>query len=136
MSDVLVGNIGADPPGVFRRLKDMGDGTWAERVAVESAAPGGNKLAAGIDRSGSITAGGSAQQLAAGNPDRKGLKGQNISAGDLWIKETDVTGLPTAAIGGAGSFQVQPGAPFKVDTNQAVSVVGATTGQKWTATEI
>lgn len=38
-------------------------------------------LSSGTDRSGSITVGGTAQVLAAASPDRRGLNGQNISAG-------------------------------------------------------
>ncbi len=88
-------------------------------------------LPAGTDRSGSITLGGTAQQLAAANTARTGLPIQNISAGDLWIN--DIGG--TAAIDGVGSYKVAAGTTFNVRTNRAVSVIGATTGQKWTATE-
>jgi hypothetical protein len=88
-------------------------------------------LPAGTDRSGAITTGGQSQQLAAANSSRKGLKGQNVSAGDLWLTET----LASAAVDGAGSFKVAPGQTFSISTNRAVHVIGATTGQKWTATE-
>ena len=87
---------------------------------------------AGTDRSGSITTGGTAQQLAAANSTRSGLSGQNISSGDLWINETG----GTAAVDTAGSFKVPSGSGFEISTNQAVSVIGATTGQKFTATEL
>lgn len=88
-------------------------------------------LPAGTDRSGSIAVAATAQQLAAANAARKGLRAQNISAGDLWINETG----GTAAVDGAGSFKVAAGASFEVATNQAVSIVGATLGQKFSATE-
>ena len=89
------------------------------------------ELPAGTNRSGSITTGGTAQQLAAANPDRLGLDFQNISAGDLWINETG----GTAAVNTAGSWKIATGQFFSVATNQAISIVGATTGQAWTATE-
>jgi hypothetical protein len=41
-------------------------------------------LPAGTDRSGTIVAAGTSQQLAAANATRKGLVGQNISGNDLW----------------------------------------------------
>jgi hypothetical protein len=88
-------------------------------------------LPTGTDRSGSITTGGTAQTLAALNNARRGLPIQNISSADLWINETG----GTAAANAAGSFQLVPGATAYIDTRQAVSIIGATTGQKFTATE-
>lgn len=89
-------------------------------------------LTAGVNRSGTITAGGTAQQLAPRNPSRRALTGQNISSGDLWINE--VGGI--AAVDMAGSYKVPAGESFAVETSQAVSIIGATTGQKFTATEV
>lgn len=91
----------------------------------------GTLLGSGTDRSSSITTGGTAQALAAANTSRRGLVGQNISSADLWVNETG----GTAAAATAGSYRVAPDASFEISTNQAVSVVGATTGQKFTATE-
>lgn len=88
-------------------------------------------LPAGTDRSGAIVTGNSAQVLVAANPARQSLKGQNISAGDLWINEIG----GTAAVDAAGSYRVPAGATFSVNTSRAVSIIGATTGQKFTATE-
>jgi hypothetical protein len=88
-------------------------------------------LPAGKDRSGSITTGGTAQTLAALNLARRGLTIQNISTADLWVNETG----GTAAANTAGSFQLIAGASANIDTRQAVSIVGATTGQKFSATE-
>lgn len=92
---------------------------------------GATALPAGTDRSGSITLGGTAQSLAPANAARISLSGQNISSGDLWINEIG----GTAAADTAGSFKVSSGSMFEIATNRAVSVVGATTGQKWSATE-
>lgn len=91
-----------------------------------------NVLPSGTDRSGTITSGGTAQQLAASNSSRRELRGQNISSGDIWINEIG----GTAAADTAGSYRVPSGAAFSVQTNQAISVVGAITGQAWTATEV
>ena len=88
-------------------------------------------LAAGTDRSGSIATGGTAQQLAAANASRISLEGQNISSGDLWINEIG----GTAAADTAGSYKVVANSTFSISTNRAISIVGATTGQKFTATE-
>lgn len=89
------------------------------------------ELPPGADRSGAIAIGGSAQPLAAANVSRRSLTGQNISSGDLWINETG----GAAAIQGAGSYQVPAGSPFKVSTAGSISIIGATAGQKYTATE-
>lgn len=88
-------------------------------------------LTAGTDKSGSVTLGGTAQTLAAAYLGRKFLRGQNTSSGDLWINEMG----GTAAVAGDGSYRVPPGAGFEVSTNRAISIIGATTGQKWAATE-
>jgi len=88
-------------------------------------------LPSGTNRSGSISTGGTAQQLAAANATRRGLIGQNISTGDLWINEIG----GTAAADTAGSYRVTAGSTFEVSTSRAVSIIGATTGQKFTASE-
>ncbi|TIW43175.1 MAG: hypothetical protein E5V72_18140 [Mesorhizobium sp.] len=88
-------------------------------------------LSSGTDRSGAITVGGTAQVLAAANPDRRGLTGQNISAGDLWINETG----GTAAVDGTGSYKIPTNSMFSIETVFAISIIGATTAQKFTATE-
>lgn len=116
------------------------DGTHGIPVALVAgdAAASGLALAAnqltgtGTGRSGTITLGGTAQQLAAANASRKLLRGQNISTGDLWINENS----GTAAANGTDAYLVSAGATFSVDTNEAVSIVGATTGQAFTATEV
>jgi ABC-type multidrug transport system fused ATPase/permease subunit len=91
----------------------------------------GGALPEGTSRSGAITTGGTAQDLAPANASRKSLTGQNISAGDLWINENG----GTAAADGTDSWKVIAGASFKISTNEKVSIIGATTGQKFTATE-
>jgi hypothetical protein len=90
----------------------------------------GSMLPAGTDRSGAIAAGGTAQTLAPANPSRRYLRGQNLSTGDLWLNE--VGGTASAA---SPSYRVPAGGTFGINTNQAVSIWGATTGQAWSATE-
>lgn len=88
-------------------------------------------LPAGTSRSGSITTGGTAQDVAAANTARKSLTIQNISSGDLWVNEDG----GTAAADTVNSWKVPSGGIIKIATNEKVSIVGATTGQKFTATE-
>lgn len=84
------------------------------------------------DRSGTITLGGTAQVLSAADPSRRELTVQNISSGDLWINEVG----GTAAAEGTGSYKLVSGATAKITSDLAISIIGATTGQKFTATEI
>lgn len=95
-----------------------------------TSAPGG-PLPDGTNRSSTITLGGTAQVLAAANTARKGLTGQNISIADLWINEIG----GTAAADTAGSYRVTVNSTFRISTDRAISIVGATTGQAFTATE-
>lgn len=98
---------------------------------VDGGEGGSSVLPAGTDRSGAITTGGTAQQLAASNSSRASLMGQNISAGDLWINEIG----GTAAVDTSGSYRIASGECWAIRTNRAISIIGATTGQKFTATE-
>lgn len=100
-------------------------------TSVASDGAAGSPLPAGTDRSSTITAGGTAQVLAAANTARRGLEGQNISSADLWVNEVG----GTAAADTVGSNVVGAGATFSIRTRNAISIVGATTGQKFTAVE-
>ncbi len=86
------------------------------------------------DRSGSITAGGTAQQLMAANPSRRAWSIQNTSSGDLWVNEIGGTALLASP-----SIQVPAGAlyesPASYASPSAISIIGATTGQTFTARE-
>lgn len=86
-------------------------------------------LPGGTDKSGSITTGGTAQQLAAANSSRRALLIQNISSGDIWVNE-----MGTAVVGSAG-FKLVSGDSYYAQTNRAVSVIATVTGQAWTAIE-
>lgn len=81
------------------------------------------------DASGSITTGNTAQTALAANPSRSILCFQNVSAGDLWIDFT------VTAVMDSPSLKFSPGPGYcwenAVPTN-AISVIGATTGQKFT----
>lgn len=86
------------------------------------------------DRSGTITAGGTAQQLAAANATRNGWKIWNLSNGDLWINEVGST-----AVLNQPSFKLPPGGYYENSyggvTVSAISIIGATTGQAFAARE-
>lgn len=85
----------------------------------------------GQNKSGSITLGGTAQTLAADNPGRHGLWLQNISAEDMWLNCSG----GVAAANTAGSFKIASFGLMNIPTNDAVSIVAATTGSKFTAVE-
>lgn len=87
-----------------------------------------------VNRSGTITLGGTAQVLCAANPARRGLVIQNNSPGDLWIDRaggTATIGQPSLCLP-AGSYYE---APQGGCTTTSVSIIGATTGQAFTAEE-
>jgi hypothetical protein len=86
------------------------------------------------DRSGTITAGATAQTLMAANSSRLGWQLQNNSVGDLWFNE-----LGSTAVANQPSFKLAPGdsyeSPVGATTTAAISIIGATTGQAFTARE-
>lgn len=85
------------------------------------------------DRSGTITAGGTAQVLMPANPNRFGYSVQNNSSGDLWISEI------TTAVANQPSLKIPAGAlyecPWYYVPVTAISIIGATTGQAFCARE-
>lgn len=115
--------------------------TLAQPVTINSSTPvdvnivsggGGSSVVTPIDRSGTITTGGSAQTLMASNSARKGFWLQNLSSGDLYFS---VTGTASATAGiklGAGSLYEAP--PSGV-AGTAVSIFGATDGQAFSSNE-
>jgi hypothetical protein len=98
-------------------------------VDVVSGSSGGSLT----DRSGSITTGGTAQQLAAANSSRSYFILQNISTGDLWFN------FGVAAVADQPSFKLAAGQSFAMEgsfiSTQLISIIGATTGQKFVAKE-
>ncbi len=97
------------------------------------AIPGGNLL----DHSGSVTTGGTDQQVASGNISRQYLMVQNIDpAEDLWVN------IGTAAgVNAAGSIQLKPAGAVIWESGMGVvptgtvHVVASTTGHKFTCKE-
>lgn len=86
------------------------------------------------DRSGSITAGGTSQQLMAANGSRKAWWVQNISTEDMWI------GIGVTAAADSTSLRLSPGDSYYEPgggflSTQVVNVVSATTGSKFVAKE-
>lgn len=84
------------------------------------------------DRSGTITSGGVAQTLSAANTGRRGFFIQNVSTGDLWIRDggTAAATQPSVWIPAGAFFEYTNGVP-----TSALSIFGATTGQAFTARE-
>jgi hypothetical protein len=87
-----------------------------------------------VDRSGTITTGGTAQTVMAANPDRKYLIFQNNSTGDLWINFDTVT-----AVIGQPSLKIPAGGGYSLESSfvstQAMTVIGATTAQAFSCKE-
>ncbi len=87
------------------------------------------------DRSGTITAGGVAQTLAAANPQRSYLRIQNLSTALLHVN------FGSTASSGTGSFRIVPSGELALAdmwgfcSTESVSIFGATTGQKFSAKE-
>lgn len=85
------------------------------------------------DKSGTITAGGTAQNAIASNAARKGFEIQNQSSGNLWFSTL------AAAVTSQPSVLLPPGAlyetPLGGSGTGALSVIGATTGQAFAARE-
>lgn len=86
-------------------------------------------LPAGTDRSGSVTTGGTAKNVAAANTSRRGLDFQNTSDTEMRVTENG-----TAATAATG-YLVAAGGRFSARTNRAISVFCATTGKTFAATE-
>lgn len=101
-----------------------------DRLKVATAPSG----VAPVDRSGAIAAGGVAQQLMAANAARVGYSIQNQSAGPLYVNELDVAAVqsqPSLKIDAGEYFENPPGGC----ATGAISIIGATLGQAFTARE-
>jgi hypothetical protein len=85
------------------------------------------------DRSGTITAGGTQQTLAAALATRKYFFFQNLSIEDMWLNFT------TVATADQPSIKVVSGGSFALEgsfvSTELISIIAATTGSKWTAKE-
>lgn len=150
-SEASLGTIGSTPPalpgsstGIMGLLRWIGTlfasgagvASGALRVVVASdqaAIPEISPAAAYAERSGTITAGGTAQTLAAANTARRFYRVMNLSTGDLWINDKG-----TAAVPNQPSFKLVAGAMYEVSScapTSAISIFGATTGQAFSAAE-
>ena len=87
-----------------------------------------------VNRSGTITTGGAAQSFAGANPGRIGHSIQNNSTGDLWFND-----LGNAAALAQPSTKIPSGSlyesPITGCPGGAISIIGATTGQAFSARE-
>jgi hypothetical protein len=83
--------------------------------------------------SGTIAAGGTAQNAAAANSSRRGFWIQNNSAGDLWISTvaTAVASQPSLKIASGALYESPPGGAG----TGAISIIGATTSQAFSGRE-
>ena len=132
-----------DAPGyndqelVIERLNDAIRDLEARLATIETAVADGTIELVQItltDKSGAITLGGTAQTLMAANPNRKYLYVQNVSSNLLWIN------FGSSAVQDEPSIKLMPDSDaFKLDAKSIVtalvSIIGATTGQKFTAKE-
>lgn len=127
--------IGREPTGAYDAafpitLPDGSTG-YARAVVVVDGGTGaaGSSLPNGVDRSGSITTGGTAQDVAPANAARQGLTIQNTS--DTPMRVTENGADATSATG----YLLAAGAALNVSTNKRVSIFCATTGKSFAATE-
>ena len=100
-------------------------------VSVPNPLPVIGQTGALTDVSGTIAAGGTSQVLQAAQTARKYILIQNISSGNLYINFT------SAATTGTGSYELLPNGVFSMEgnfvSNEAINIIGATTGQAFTA---
>jgi hypothetical protein len=103
-------------------------------VSSSNPLPVQNANAAPTDRSSTITTGGAAQVAMAALSTRKAYFFQNISSESMWGSFTG-----TAAPNTSGSFPISPNGIIRstqVCETTALSIYGATTGQKFTMWEM
>lgn len=115
--------------GIIRGVNDIQSLLQRSAESSEAPTPSGTL----IDRSGTITAGGTAQQVMAANTTRQYLLFQNTSDTDMWIN------FGAVAVAASPSVKVTPGGDFEMErsfvSTQYVSVFCATTGKTFTAKE-
>lgn len=114
---------------VYDAVTDNGDGTVSPKVTATSAPAAG----AVTDRSGTIAAGGTAQQVMAANTTRKYLFYQNNSDTDQWIN------WGVVAVANEPSIKIVAGASYENPAHFCpsglISVFCATTGKTFTSKE-
>jgi hypothetical protein len=85
-----------------------------------------------VDRSGTITLGGTSQTLVAANPNRGNITVYNLSTESEVLC---VNATSAASCSAAGSWHIAPGGALTLTTKELLTVVAATTGHKFTAKE-
>lgn len=109
------------------------DDDEAHRVYVVGGSSPDPTQGALTDRSGTIAVGGTSQEMAAANAARRYLFVENVSAADLWID------FGSDAEASQPSILIPTRAAFVMEgsfiSTQAVNIIGATTGQAFTAKE-
>ncbi len=87
-----------------------------------------------VNRSGTITTGGTSQVVMAANAARRYFMIQNVSDTIMWCNFT------TAAVADQPSFQIAVGASFVMDgsvvSTEAINCIGAVTGKSFTSKEM
>ena len=93
---------------------------------------GQNQIGTPVSGSGTITLGGTAQNLFGGTIPISGFEVSNPGTASLWISKSS-----EASPGGQDSIEIPPGAVYTTPTgyspNHSVSIYGATTGQSFMA---
>lgn len=94
---------------------------------------GGTTTGPLTDRSGTITSGGTSQQVAAANSSRKYFMLQNISDETMWID------FGVSAVQDTPSIKITTGGAFFAEgsfvSDQVINIISATTGKKFVSKE-
>lgn len=133
--DVTTLNGSASSGVKVQRVKIMyGDDNTARDVSLTYPLPSYVPGSTLTDRSGTITTGNTAQTLMASNSSREGWYIRNNSSASLWINE-----LGSTAVQSQPSLEIKTGelyeSPAGGATLSAISIIGSTTGQSFTARE-
>lgn len=102
-------------------------------IAHPLSAGDGGRASALLDRSGSMTTGGTAQELMPANPARRYLLIQNISTENEWIDfgVRAVADKPSIRLSAGDSLVMESG----FVSGESISIIAATTGSKFVAKE-
>lgn len=128
------GPVGGGGSDLTNYAQETGGNLAAAVTALQGTLKTAPLAATVVNRSGTITVGGTAQVLCAANASRRGLVIQNNSSGDLWIDRnggTAVLAQPSICLPAGSYYETPQGG----NTLTSVSIIGATTGQAFTAEE-
>jgi len=122
-----------DPVIIFDPVTGQPFGSTDPIPTAAGATPAASTAFTATDKSGTVTSGGTAQNAIASNTSRKDWRLSNLSNDILYI--TDTGTAATAANG----VPVYPGQTISANSRgtstSAISVLGATTGDAWSAVE-